>query len=246
MADRLFENQRLADVYDLFDSAERPDLDLYIAMVDEFNAHTVIDLGCGTGNLACRLAAIGKKVIGVDPASASLNVANRKTYADQVDWFHGTVDILPNLQTDLITMTGNVAQVFVTDNEWIATLMKCRSMIKPGGRLVFEVRDPEKEAWKNWKREHTYKMIDVPKIGKVESWVDLLDVQLPFVTFRHTFIFHNDGKVLTSESTLIFRSKTEIIDSLLKTNFLLEDIRDAPDRPGLEHVFIARSPEFCD
>ncbi|MFD2043011.1 class I SAM-dependent DNA methyltransferase [Ornithinibacillus salinisoli] len=244
MADRIFEEQRLADVYDLFDSAERPDLAPYIAMAEEFNAHTVIDLGCGTGNLACRLAALGKEVIGVDPAAASLKVANRKTYADQVNWIHGTVATLPSLQTDLITMTGNVAQVFVTDDEWLSTLIKCRNIISPGGRLVFEVRDPEKEAWKNWNREQTYKVIEVPEIGKIERWHDLLDVQLPLVTFRHTFVFHNDGQVLTSESTLKFRSKSEIMDSLFKANLLVEDIRDAPDRPGLEFVFIARSPEL--
>ncbi|MUK87873.1 methyltransferase domain-containing protein [Ornithinibacillus sp. L9] len=243
MADKIFENKRLADVYDLFDSAERPDLDPYIAMVEEFNAQKIIDLGCGTGNLACKLAASEKEVIGVDPAAASLDIAKRKRFADKVQWYNGTIEMLPDLQADLITMTGNVAQVFVTDDEWNSTLKECRSHIKPGGKLIFEVRDPAKEAWKNWVRSKTHCVIEAPEIGKVERWHDLLDVQLPFVTFRHTFVFHNDGKILTSESTLRFRSKTEVINSLDKANLIVEDIRDAPDRPGLEFVFIARRPD---
>jgi ubiquinone/menaquinone biosynthesis C-methylase UbiE len=242
MADRIFEEPRLADVYDFFDSEERPDLDPYIAMTDEFGAKSVIDIGCGTGILACRLAALSKEVIGIDPADASLKVATRKAYADRVKWIHGTAAMLAGLQADLVTMTGNVAQVFVTDEEWMSTLRVCRDVIRPGGRLVFEVRDPSKEAWKDWNRGQSYQVIEAPEIGKVEKWVDLLDVQLPLVTFRQTFVFQRDGLVISSDSTLRFRSQSEIIDSLCVTNLPVEDIRNAPDRPGLEFVFIARCP----
>jgi ubiquinone/menaquinone biosynthesis C-methylase UbiE len=243
MADRIFEEPRLADVYDLFDSAERPDLDPYIAMTDEFGAQSVIDIGCGTGILACRLASLGKEVIGIDPAAASLKVASRKAYADRVRWLHGTSTMLTGLQVDLVMMTGNVAQVFVTGEEWMSTLRECRAVIRPGGRLVFEVRDPSKKAWKDWNREQSYQVIESPEIGKVEKWVDLVDLQLPLVSFRQTFVFHRHGTVLTSDSTLRFRSKSEIIDSLFTANLPIEDIRDAPDRPGLEFVFIARCPD---
>lgn len=243
MADRIFEEPRLADVYDFFDSAERPDLHPYLAMADEFGAKSVIDLGCGSGILACRLAAIGKEVVGIDPAAASLKVASRKAYADRVKWIHGTSAMLTGLQADLVTMTGNVAQVFITDEEWMSTLRVCRDSIRPSGQLVFEVRDPSKEAWKDWNREQSYQVIDVSEIGKVESWVDLLDVQLPFVTFRHTFVFQKDGAIITSDSTLRFRSKSEVMDSLSGADLYVENIRDAPDRPGLEFVFVARCPD---
>jgi ubiquinone/menaquinone biosynthesis C-methylase UbiE len=240
MADRIFEDPKLADVYDMFDFAERPDLDPYIVMAEEYGAQSVIDIGCGTGNLACRLAALGKEVIGVDPATASLKVASRKTFADQVTWLHGTAEKLAGLQADLLTMTGNVAQVFITDEEWMSTLRQCRGVIRSGGRLVFEVRDPSKEAWKDWNREQSYQVIETPEIGRVEKWVELIDVQLPLVSFRQIFAFQRDGTVLTSDSTLRFRSKSEIFDSLFAANLHVEDVRDAPDRPGLEFVFIAR------
>jgi hypothetical protein len=137
-------------------------------------------------------------------------------------------------------MTGNVAQVFVTDQEWTATLHACRAALSPAGRLVFEVRDPAREAWKGWNREQTYKTIEAPGIGTVESWVELVDVRLPLVAFRHTFMFRQDGRVMTSESTLRFRSRSEIADSLERANLTVEPVRDAPDRPGFEFVFIAR------
>lgn len=54
--DECFANIRLAEVYDDLE-ADRDDLGHYVAMVDEFEARHVLDVGCGTGVLACRLAA---------------------------------------------------------------------------------------------------------------------------------------------------------------------------------------------
>ena len=39
-------------------------------------------------------------------------------------------------------MTGNTAQVFPTDAEWDAALRRTHDALRPGGRLVFEARDP--------------------------------------------------------------------------------------------------------
>ena len=86
MPDALFAEPKLAEIYDLFNDPARPDLAPYLAIADSIHAHSVIDLGCGTGNLACRLAARGKEVVGIDPAAASLEVAKRKAAADRVRW----------------------------------------------------------------------------------------------------------------------------------------------------------------
>lgn len=240
MPDALFAEPKLAEIYDFLDTPDRPDLAPYLAMADEFNAQAVIDLGCGTGTLACRMAALGKEVIGIDPAAASLDVAERKAFSDRVRWINGTAAQLDGLHADLITMTGNVAQVFVTDEEWMATLHACHDALHPGGRLVFETRDPAKEAWKGWNREQSYETIEAPGIGRVDSWAELVRVELPLVSFRHIFVFRKDGSVMASESTLRFRSRSEILDTLSRAQLTVESVRDAPDRPGLEFVFVAR------
>src|SRR5258708_244062 len=239
MPDAIFAEPKLAEIYDLLDNPDRPDLAPYLAIADEFSVHSVIDLGCGTGTLACRFASRGFEVVGIDPATASLNVARRKASADRVRWITGTAAQLKGLHADLITMTGNVAQVFVTDEEWMTMLRACHDTLRPDGRLVFEVRDPIREAWKGWNREQSYKTIEAPGIGTVESWVELMNVQLPLVSFHHTFVFRKDGSVMTSESPLRFRSRSEIAETLSRAGFTVESVRDAPDRPGLEFVFIA-------
>ncbi len=240
MPDAIFANPRLAATYDALDP-DRGDLDAYAAMAAEFGARSVLDVGCGTGTFACLLAGRGLEVTGVDPAAASLAVAQTKPGADAVRWLPGDATRLPPLQADLATMTGNVAQVFITDDEWSATLRGVRAALRPGGRLVFETRDPARQAWLAWTREQTQTRAEVPGVGVVRRWVELDSVSGPLVSFRMVTVFEADGTVLTSDSTLRFRDRGEVAGSLAANGYKLDEIRDAPDRPGRELVFVARS-----
>jgi SAM-dependent methyltransferase len=241
MADALFEEPRLAGVYDPLDP-DRDDLVVYAAIVAEFGARSVLDIGCATGTFACLLAGRGVDVIGVDPAAASLDVARAKPGAGRVRWLRCDAAGLPPLQVDLATMTGNVAQVFITDAEWDAALRSARAALRPGGRLVFETRDPAVQAWRQWNRAGSLSRAVVPGAGAVESWSEVTDIRGDLVSFRSIFTFEADSVTLTSESTLRFRQRDEAADSLMAAGFIVDDLRDAPDRPGRELVFVARRP----
>ncbi|MFD0556480.1 methyltransferase family protein [Stackebrandtia endophytica] len=238
MTDPIFAHHRLAELYDPLDP-DRSDLDVYADMVAEFGADSVLDIGCGTGTFACLLAGRDVEVTGVDPASASLDVARRKPLADRVTWIQGDATTLPPLQVDLAFMTANVAQVFLTDADWLATLAGAKAALRPGGRLVFETRDVTKRAWENWNRPPATTTIE--GIDTVEVWSEVLSVDLPLVSFRWSYRFASDGEVIVSDSTLRFRERDEVGEQLVQSGFVVEEIRDAPDRPGYEFVFIARS-----
>ena len=125
MPDAVFATPRLAEIYDL-EEGERDDLDHYLAIAAGFGARSVLDVGCGTGTLACLLARRGVQVTAADPAAASLAAAQRKPGAEHVRWLHADARSLPPLQVDLVTMTGNVAQVFLTGHEWAVVLRSAR------------------------------------------------------------------------------------------------------------------------
>ena len=239
MPDAVFDHPRLAAVYDDLDP-DRSDLEPYVALVGELGARTVLDVGCGTGTFALMLARAGVEVIGVDPARASVEVAQDKPGAEPVTWIVGDATTLPPLQVDLVTMTANVAQVFLGDDDWTATLRGIHAALRPGGHLVFETRDPSRRAWEQWTREHTHQVVDIPGAGAVETWHDLVSVEGELVSFRDTNIFHADGAVLTSDSTLRFRTREELDTSLDETGYEVLEVRDAPDRPGREWVYLAR------
>lgn len=242
MPDACFDDPRLAAVYDALDP-DRSDLDAYVAMTAEFDARTVVDIGCGTGCLAVLLAGRGVDVVGVDPAAASLELARVKPFADRVRWIHGLATDLPTLQADLVVMTGNVAQAITDPADWAATLAAAARALRPGGRLVFETRDPAAQGWLAWNPLWSRAYADVPGIGPVESFVETTEVAMPLVSFRTTFRFGADDAVLTSDSTLRFRSRHELAADLHAAGFVVDDVRDAPDRPGREFVFVARAPQ---
>jgi SAM-dependent methyltransferase len=245
MADAIFEDPRLAGVYDALDP-DRRDLDVYVDVAMALGARSALDVGCGTGTFACLLARRGVEVTAVDPAAASLAVARAKPEAEAIRWLLGDATTLPPLQVDVAFMTANVAQVFLTDTEWAATLRAIRDRLRPGGWLVFETRDPARRAWEEWTPELTRTVIDVPGVGEVESSTELCEASRDLVTFRTTIAFRRDALALTSRSTLRFRSRAEVETSLVAEGFSLVEVRDAPDRPGRELVFLARRPVGVD
>lgn len=253
MADEIFHDRRLAELYDPLDP-DRSDLDAYLLLAEEFGARKVLDIGCGTGVFALLLAERGVEVVGLDPAGASLDVARAKPGADRVRWIQGDATALPPMAVDLVTMTANVAQAIVDPDEWRRTLAGAYEALRPGGRLVFETRDPARRAWEAWNREDSYAVTDVPGFGTVEGWVELIEVAGPLVTFRWHYGYgysydgggtgtgNGNGNALTSDSTLRFRERQEIEADLAAHGYVLEDVRDAPDRPGKEFVFVASRP----
>ncbi|WP_392957737.1 class I SAM-dependent methyltransferase [Streptomyces sp. LN245] len=241
MADDCFGHPRLAAIYDPLDP-DRSDLDAYLRMTEEFGAHQVLDIGCGTGVFALLLADRGIEVVGIDPAQASIDVARAKPGSERVHWIRGDATALPPLQVDFATMTANVAQAIVGPDTWQETLQGSYEALRPGGHLVFETRDPARRPWEEWTRENSYRVTQIPGVGSVESWVDLIEVSRPLVTFRWTYVFAADGQVLTSDSTLRFREREEVEADLAAHGYVVQDVRDAPDRPGREFVFLARRP----
>ena len=221
------------------DDGPRGDLDNHLHIARELRAGTVLDVGCGTGSFALRLASLEVVVTGVDPAAASLNVARAKQGARQVTWLHGDATTLPPMRIDLAVMTGNVAQVFLTDAAWHDTLTRLRHALAPGGHLVFETRNLEYRSWEKWASDPAIESIDIDGVGLVTQRRDVTDIALPYVSFRHAYTLP-DGTEITSDSTLRFRDPDEIAVSFDAARYTLIDRRDAPDRPGAEHVYIAQ------
>ncbi len=135
-------------------------------------------------------------------------------------------------------MTGNVAQVFLSDDSWAAALTAANNALDINGRLVFETRDPAFRGWEEWARKRSL-TVKQTRSGDVESWVELTSVEPSLVSFRWTFHFIETAAVIESDSTLRFRTLDELESSLSQAGFVIDQVRDAPDRPSREFVVIA-------
>ncbi len=109
----------------------------------------VLDVGCGTGLIAARIAQDGHDVTGVDPAKAMLDVAKRRPGGCDVTWIAGYAEAAAG-PFDLIYMTGHAFQTFVTDDEIAGFVQTVRDLLAPDGRFVFETRNPAQDWRKRW------------------------------------------------------------------------------------------------
>jgi SAM-dependent methyltransferase len=148
MADHQFEAAELAELYDAFNT-DRSDLAFYLPLL--LAARSVLDVGCGTGELlrSARAAGHTGRLTGLDPASAMLDVARRRE--PSVEWVLGTLgEVTFRREFDLVVMTGHAFQVLLTDAELREFLAATREALHDGGRFAFETRNPLVRAWEQW------------------------------------------------------------------------------------------------
>lgn len=218
---------------------------MYLQSIEAFNAKLVLDVGCGTGTLISRLTTLGIAALGVDPAAASIAVAREKVDSDLAEFVVGTaVDVSAdpsrNGRFDLATMTANVAQVFLSDDDWMTTLRAIKSCLRPGGHFVFETRRPTDRGWERWTREQTHRLVEIDGEGPVEEWIQVTKVDGELVSFESPTIFHRDNERIDSTSTLRFRDKDALERSLSTAGFIDVEVRDLSYAPGRGWLILAR------
>jgi SAM-dependent methyltransferase len=213
---------RLVELYDQA-NPRGADTDFYLQLAADLHAHTIVDLGCGTGLLTRELALADRRVIGVDPAPAMLAVARRQPGAERVQWIEGDCNALGAPQADLAIMTGNVAQVFLEDWDWASALRAIHAALRPGGWLAFESRNPQARAWEQWNRESTYAINDSP-FGPIEEWLEVVSADESRVRMQGHNLFRATGEVVVVDSELRFRKLDEIIGDLTQAGFVLEHV----------------------
>ena len=233
-----FRDDRLVTVYDVAYPWSRDD-DFFLSVLAEQPATDVLDLGCGTGRLAIAMAERGYRVTGVDPAQASLELARGKS--DAVTWIEGSTEVLPAAAFDAALMTSHVAQFFV--NDFAGALADLRRALRPGGRLIFDSRDPADRRWEKWNPADSRRTISLPSGGWCETWTEVTSVVDGAVSCDLHYVF-SDGDVRMGTATLRFRSESSLRSLLGAAGFAVDRIyggwnRDPIGHPDGEFLVIA-------
>ncbi len=213
---------RLVALYD-DDNPRGDDTKFYVQLAAELDPQLIIDLGCGTGLLTSALAGDGRVVVGVDPSTEMLAVASERPMTKGLAWVHADSSEMGLVEADLLLMTGNVAQVFLDDDAWAATLRDIHAALRQGGHLAFESRNPDARAWESWNHDATHTRRETA-FGPLEEWLELVSVGDGRVRFDAHNVFHATSEVVVASSELRFRTLAELTDSLHAAGFSIEHV----------------------
>lgn len=218
----LYTDPRLVAVYDLFNAGDR-DFAFYASVIGA-TRQRILDLGCGTGTFARRLAAAGHDVVAIDPAPAMIDYARRQPGADAVRWIACDLPGLPpGAPFDAVVMTGHAFQCLLTDDDIDATLRGTRRVLADGGCFLFDTRNPRVAPWRAWTPEHSAHSVESRESGVVDLHHAVRAVDGAIVTFDTYYRFHRDAMLLKNTSRLRFIAQSELHARIAAAGFSSAD-----------------------
>ncbi len=219
MVDYLFSELRLTELYDAF-CAGREDFDFYLPLV--MSAKSVLDVGCGTGELLRLAGEAGHtgRLCGLDPAGAMLEQARNRR---DVEWVHGDLASVDwSREFDLIVMTGHAFQVFVGDEQLRGSLAAIQSTLTDDGRFVFETRNPPARGWEAWTPGNA---VEIEHNGSVVRMAHQVETPVigDVVSFTTTYTSPSWEQSLVSRSTLRFLDVDSLSAYLSEAGLIIEE-----------------------
>lgn len=240
-----FNDARLARIYDLFNWLHQDEV-FWLDQIAKISPKRVIDFGCWTGLLTCKIAEKWYSVVWIDPAKSMLDLAINKPFIDKVVWIIWSTEVLTTLwEVDVIVMTSHVAQFFVGDSEWKKLLVEAYSCLSKWGYILFDSKNPNLAPWKSWIKEKSLHQKQADN-ENIEMWTELLELWEKTTKHKHHYTFERSWETLTASTTLIYRSKDEIVRDLEDIGFIIENIywnfywKKYNENTSKEMIFLAR------
>ncbi len=196
------------DMAQFYDAGCRPRDDFAYCLTLAKEAHSVLDLGCGTGELAVSLAA-GRSVTGVDPAAAMLAIAADRPGGDKVTWVEADARSARLKQRfDLVLLTGHAFQVFMTADDQRAALATIAAHLAPGGRFIFDSRNPAFPGRKERTRAETLRPFYHPEHGRTEAWnASVYDANAGILTYENGYRVLSSGREYVARAQIRYTPK---------------------------------------
>ncbi len=178
-----------------------------------FNPKTILDLGCGTGELTSKFAKKGYLMVGIDLSEHMINVAKQKNEELNVNVIYQVQDMTTfNLsqKVDCMISTCDSYNYVLDDNDLQKSFKKVYEYLNNGGMFIFDMNT--ENYFKNTLGECTYSDIALDSAYIVENNYDektkINNYEL------NLFTENKDGSYLRSIE--IHKEKARSIDEVKK------------------------------
>lgn len=228
----------------------RYDYDTDVKFLDKlfkkYRCKNVLDIGCGTGNHAIKLASLGYKVTATDVSDKMLEIArnkihNRKINLKQAD-MRDIASIFPEGRFDGAYMLGNVAYHLNSDEEARSFLKGVHRVLKAGGVFVFNARNAKKinESYlDNLLLDH---LVNDKEVQIAVLNYNVRDAQDPnTIIWRPIFLVKENNKVdfQIREHRLHWFEFNKVEKLLLQTGFRLMSTYAGPSEETFDEILHA-------
>ncbi len=201
----------------------------------------VLDLCCGTGQLAAKLAARGLRVTGVDGSSEMLRYAREN--APSVDFVHADIrDFRAEESFDAALCTFDSLNHVMSLAELVAVFENVRAALSPGGLFLFDL-NMEQGYFERCRG--SYSIVDEDNACIVDA--DYLEEDR-LATFDITLFRHEGRAWERTDLTLLQRCypEAQVRDALADAGFADISVHDAEQELGMDgnvgrSFFLARA-----
>ncbi len=196
---------------------------LPLAAAELGEAQSILDIGCGDGQISRMMAAVGAQVVGVDPTWNQIRVAHER--GGGASYLRTTADELPFADASFDAAVACL--VFEHIDALDGAIAEVARVVKPGGRFCFFLNHP---------------LLQTPGSG----WIDDHIIDPPEQYWRI-------GPYLVESETIeqvelgvyirfIHRPLSRYVNTLVDHGLVLERMIEPAPPPG----FLERAPEYAD
>lgn len=135
----------IADYYDDIFPYSPPQKEFVSSCIPNIGDAKLLDIGCGTGNLALALAPLCHEIIGIDPDESMLEIAEQKVGKDHPNlqfYPYGMLDLEQHFEEDsfdVIICLGNTLVHLASEEEILDFLTQSKRLLKASGKLLIQI-----------------------------------------------------------------------------------------------------------